>query len=354
MAKSAQQIRELIAAKIPANLVVPEHTSEGHFYRHSETKQVYASVTTKCGILDNPHLKKWSARLAVEYLDQHWQQVTPDNKNEFYKAAIMAHQEEFEQAGDIGTQGHGIVDTYLGEWMKSGVQPKDIRTFVTGEDYRLYAITRSAEMFCNDFNVEPVASELFVCSTKYRFAGTLDSLMMISRVIKLGDTHCAHDWWQTNTGARSGRHECIKCGRSIIKEFALVDWKTSNDIDKSEYAMQVSAYAKALYEMTGLKVKHIIIVRLDKNQAKYEVVRVASPAKAFTAFCHTAKVWEWLNNGEEKLPPLRPRQINKINYGNINEGATHSPEEVRGAETADKGVGEGSQGVSTTGHSTDS
>lgn len=339
--QTALQIRELIATKIPKNLVVPQHTSDGHFYRHSVTNQVYASVTTKCGILDNPHLKKWSARLAVEYLDKHWSKVTPANKEDFYKAAVMAHQEEFEMAGDIGTEGHGIVDKYLQAWMSTGVKPKDIRTFVTGEDFRLYAITRSAEMFCNDFNVEPVASEMFVCSTKHRFAGTMDSLMMISRVIERGDSHCAHEFWQTATGAKNNRHECIRCSRQIIKEFALVDWKTSNDIDKVEYAMQVSAYSKALYEMTGLKVKHIVIVRLDKSQAKYEVVRVANPNQAFKAFCHTAKVWEWLNNGEEKLPPLRPRQINKINYGNIDTGTTGIPQEVRGAEVADKGVGDG-------------
>jgi len=41
--------------------------------------------------------------------------------------------------------------------------------------------------------------------------------------------------------------------------------------------MQVSAYWWAFFEMTGLRPKHIYIVRLDKDKAKYEVLKVKEP-----------------------------------------------------------------------------
>lgn len=337
---TVENIQQLLSAKIPANLVVPEHTIDAHYYRHTVTNQLLASVTTKCGILDSPHLKKWAANLAVEHIDKNWDIITPQNKADIFKAAVLAHEDQFHDAGDVGTQGHGIVEEYLKEWMATGVRPADIRTFIKGTDVRLFAITRSAEMFCRDFDAVPIASELFVCSLRHRFAGTLDSLMLISRVIEKGKTPgCQHDYW--SVPEKLYHERCMKCDQKIVKEFALVDWKTSNDIDKVEYAMQVSAYWYALWEMTGLKPKHIIIVRLDKKYAKYEVMRVVNKVTAFRAFKNAAKVWEWLNDGEEKLSPLRPRLINTLNYGDIDKGTTAISEAVRGNQAADSSAGGG-------------
>ena len=65
--------------------------------------------------------------------------------------------------------------------------------------------------------------------------------------------------------------------------------------------MQVSAYWWAFYELTGIRIKNIIIVRLDKDKMKYEVVKVSSRPKSFAAFRQVSKVHEWLNNDSEKL-----------------------------------------------------
>ena len=318
---TVEQIQSVIKDKFLPGLVVPEHTSDGHFYRETVQNVVYPSVTTKAGILDAPHLKKYAARLAVEHLDKNWDNITPENKESFYHAAIMAHQDVLEDAGGVGTEGHHVIEKYLVDWMRSGKRPNDITKFISGEDVRLHAITRSAQKFCIDFNVVPIASELLVVSHKFRFAGTLDSLMMVARPIKKGNGSCdnqpgmfgeerkPHEFYGSANPLRWNEMNCNHCGLQVVLEFALVDWKTSNSIDKVEYAMQVSAYNRALWEMTGgkdggLRVKHIFIVRLDKEFAKYQVMKVVHYPSAFRAFAHCSKVWDWLNDGTEKLTPL--------------------------------------------------
>lgn len=294
-----------ISEKIPPGLVVAEHTATAHYYRHVPTNQLFGSVTTKSGILESPHLKKWAAQMAIDLIDKNWHNITPENKQEYYDAAILAHQNNFEDAGSVGTQGHGIVDSYLKEWIATGKRPDDIRRFIVGDDIRLYAIARSAELFCKDFGARPVASELLVASLKHKFAGTLDSLMVLEKVLEKGDLSCEHEMWAVG---KKDKEECFKCGRTVELVFTLVDWKTSNSIDKASYAMQVSAYWQALYELTGLKPKEILIVRLDKHHAKYEVRRVAERPFAFRAFVHATKIYDWLNSGVSKLPPYAGKE----------------------------------------------
>lgn len=354
---TVEEIQSVIKEKIPKDLIVADHTPTGHFYKHTITGQRYASVTTKCGILDAPHLKKWSAKLAVEYI---LRKVTgaqihdvPGRIMELKESAILAHQDEFEEAGDIGTRGHKVIEEYLLEWMKTGVRPADIRTFIKEEDTRIWAIARSAEKFCQDFGVIPVASEMFVASTKYGFAGTLDSLMLVSRVTRKGNGNCdvkdmfngqkkAHDYWRESTRDPS-KLVCKDCGQKAEIEFSLVDWKTSNSIDKVEYAMQTSAYWHALKEMTGLAPSRIYVVRLDKAQAKYDVKTVYHRPSCFTAFKHCSKVYDWLENGQEKMVKAEPKE--RIEISNLtqheNDSRTRdSVQEVRGTE-GDSEIGRG-------------
>lgn len=321
-----EQIQQIIEEKIPRNLVVPEHTMDGHFYRHVPTNNLFASVTTRCAILEAPHLKRHAANMAVQYMLRNLDALArhPANasavieyeqtKSRIINGAVLAWQDELNDAGDIGTQGHGIVENYLNDWIRNKQQPKDIRSFIKGEDARLWAIARSAENFCNDFNVIPIVSEKFVCSLKHKYAGTLDSLMMVERVLKPSENSCKlgeHKYY--GIGNKLYELECFLCQKKIVLELALVDWKTSNSIDKVEYAMQVSAYWWALFEMTGLRPKHIFIVRLDKDKAKYEVLKVMDRPLAFRAFMHASRMFDWLNDGREKLAPIVAKERIMLN-----------------------------------------
>ena len=332
---TVEEIQQVIKEKIPANLIVADHTETGHFYKHSQTGQRYASVTTKCGILDSPHLKKWASRLAVEYLVEKMKpgDIIPGRIIELKDSAILAHQDEFEQAGDIGTRGHHVIEEYLKEWMATKKRPSDIRTFIKDEDSRIFAIARSAEKFFMDFDVIPIASEMLVASTKHKFAGTLDALMMVTRVTKKGSTACdikdmfnghqkTHNYWFHST-TNKNKVICKDCGQEAEREFSLVDFKTSNSIWKVEYAMQTSAYWQALKEMAGLAPKRIYVVRFDKKEAKYEVGRLNHRPSSFKAFQMASKLYDWLENGQEKLVKAYPReQVEITNNPQNNEPTT--------------------------------
>ena len=117
MTLSVEQIREIIGEKIPDGLVVPEHTETEHFYRHTGVDEKYASVTTKSGILSSPYLKVWAAKMAVQYIEKHFSEIDIETGADIYKNAVDAHRVVFEEAGDIGTRGHDIVDQYLTNWL---------------------------------------------------------------------------------------------------------------------------------------------------------------------------------------------------------------------------------------------
>jgi len=305
------QIRRTIREKIPSGTVVAEHTEFEHFYRHTPTNRLFASVTTKKSVIDEggSRLKRWAANCAVEYLDKNWKSITPDNKDEHYKAAILAHEEKFTDAGAIGTQGHGVVEDYLKAWIDTGTRPDDIRTFIKGTDMRLWAITRSAEKFCIDFGGIPIASELKVASVKYGFAGTLDSLFLMPKLIRLGKNGCPHNWCRYDSPKKAMLEHCYHCDAKREWILTLVDWKTSNSIDKTAYVLQTSDYWQCLYEMSGLKCKEIIIVRLDKEKMQYEVLRVLDRAKAFKISRHVDKIYDYLYDGVSKLEPYKTKTI---------------------------------------------
>lgn len=281
-------IKKSIEDNIPEDVVTAEHTATEHWYRHNPSGRLFSSVTTKTGILGNPRLKRWAANLAVEYLDKNWEVISELPKRErkdHHKAAVLSHEDTFRDAGHVGTEGHEVVERYLLKWMETGERPRDIKDFIIGTDTRLWAIARSAERFCIDYEIIPIAAELRVASEKYGFAGTLDSLMM------------------------------VKTDKGYI--FAIVDFKTSNSVDKPEYCMQVSAYRQALNEMTrtdpkkastGLSPKELLILQLDKKVMKYKLVRVIDRVSAFKAFVQCTKIHDYLNDGLPKITNLKHKK----------------------------------------------
>ena len=79
-------------------------------------------------------------------------------------------------------------------------------------------------------------------------------------------------------------------GKTII-----MDWKTSNRI-QNEYALQVSAYAKAYEEMTGDKVHEAWIVRFDKHTRKMPQIKVVYDIEeSFDTFLCAKRLWAFCN-----------------------------------------------------------
>lgn len=327
--KTVSEIQELIKEKIPEGLIVPAHTDKGHFYLHVPSGQKFSSVTTKMqGVVDNPHLKIWSGRLAVEnmatkilqdrtYLDD------TIRLNSLKDESVMVHRDTFEDAGGIGTIGHKAVEEYNDEWIDTNLRPANYEKFLVGKDVRETAILRSAMEFYNDFYYIPVASELLVCNLKDKYAGTLDCLGFVildagvcsnpNKPLIEGVDPTRHDFsWQLSSKDWTKR-ECVHCGKKVKYRLALIDYKTSNSIKKKPtYCAQVSAYAKAFNIMTGIKVHDHIIVRLDKKQAKYEAIRIKDPIECYRNFKLMQALSPWLDPSLDHAEPIIKKEIIRI------------------------------------------
>lgn len=319
MIKTPEQIRAIIAEKIPEGLIVPAHDDFGHHYRHTPSGVVFDSVTTQmAGVIDNPHLKVWASRLAVEHFaGQVSMDVTVlDDMTRLVslkESSIMMHRDTFEDAGDIGTVGHGAVERYLLEWMETGIQPTDIAKFINGQDAREWAILRSMVEFANDYYLIPIASELLVCNLKDKYAGTLDGLGFVIVPTKKCNEGKKHQFINSST-TNWKKKVCDVCGYKATYQLALLDWKSSNSIKKVQYAAQVSAYSKALCLMTEnlVKPEELLIVRLDKNKAVYEVLKIADEKDSYKAFLTMVKLSKWLKNAEPLVPPIKKTAISLI------------------------------------------
>lgn len=296
--------------------IVPDHDVTGHYYIFIPTRERFPSVTTKAGILESPHLKKWAAGLAVDHINKHWEQVASEKgvSDELRKSAVMAYNDILEDAGDIGTEGHKVIEDYCKSWLETGKKPSDIKKFILGEDYRLFAIARSFERFVHDFEAVPIASEMLVANDKDKYAGTLDILMMLTKILDKTDKFCGennHTWERIRKDSKI--HKCKYCKSKMRRVFTLVDIKTSNSVDKIEYAMQGAAYWRALWDMVGLKTEEVIIVQVDKHKQKYKTVRILNKYKCYLAFRNVGKVYDFLSDGQSKLVPYTPKT--QIFYG---------------------------------------
>ncbi len=268
MQGAVKEIKDIIIANVHG-VWEPDHDATGHRYRNTKTGHIQRSVTTKLGILNKPHLLKWAVRMGIEWLEkdgrfeklqnEHW-------RDEMVTGAQLAHVDVRDEAGGVGHIAHDSIERYINEWIATGTRPEDIRTFcdLTKEDQRATASARAVEAMFIKHNVVPIWSELLVGNVKYS-AGTLDFL-------------------------------CFFDGK-----LAVLDWKTSNAVDKINYPLQVAAYVRFFEEMTGLKIKILKIIHLSKDYDKFEVWNIPGIGPAYKTFKHICAVYDWMNSKEEKI-----------------------------------------------------
>ena len=303
---NGNKIREHILKCIPENSIVPEHTPTSHHYRCHlfEGSPLLDSVTTKTGILDKGYLKKWAIGLTINYIRDNISELQNDDKRESILAeASNQSQNVLEDAGDVGTRAHNVIENYINKWIELGKRPTEsILSMIPSNatDVRVMSCVSAVNKFFDDHEIIPIYSELLVASNKLKTAGTMDFLCYIGDIIDEGDKTCEHDYWQR--GTHEDHVYCIKCNRKVNYELSVVDWKTSNSIKgKTEYALQTAAYMRSLIELTDLKPKQLWVIRLDKTKGVYEKGIVTELQKPKKVYEHIAGVYEFLNDGAEKL-----------------------------------------------------
>lgn len=201
----------------------------------------YPSVTTVLNVISKPALIPWAKKVSLEKVRQELYHASDeisqgnvlleghDSIDELIEAARTRPDEVAGAAADLGLRAHKYVEELIKE---EGALPEpepDIAPAVQAFlDWREQA------------GLDIKAVEQVVYSREYGYAGTLDML-----------------------------------GRDEQGRVYVVDLKTSNGI-YPEYALQVSAYAQAWYEMHSLdNVEGAMVVRLGKANAEFEVREVA-------------------------------------------------------------------------------
>jgi ATP-dependent exoDNAse (exonuclease V) beta subunit len=269
--------KEDIKKNIQKNVVgkiIPAHTDAGHFYKFKDTpaKNAVHSVTTKI-CLEKPHLSIWAAKLAAKNIIDR----VKNSDNEFLydvfeeeqatRQASLIHISERDNAGNMGTKAHNIIEKYINTWIKTDKRPESIFSFIKdNEDPRVISACRSAELFFNENNVEPIVAEVIVGDQKYS-AGTVDLICLLD------------------------------------EKLTILDWKTKNFIMTNDFniILQLSAYATFFEKMTNLKVQKSVAIHLDKQKQAYKIFEVQNLKKAYSMFRRISLIYDKMLDSSMEL-----------------------------------------------------
>ena len=279
-----EKIKKALKTKV-LGVWVADHDEFGHYYRKKGCKTRLASVTTQ-NTVAKPHLLHWAAKKTAEAFrdnpDLFYKYVEKEKElerlgrpkgefNEYLMEAQRAYTEARDDAANVGTHGHNLIERYIKMWMVTGVEPDDIRKIANqaeADEYRAIAVARSAEEIFKSYKIVPLAAEILVGSYKYQMAGTLDFL----------------------------------CYNLETNEVELWDWKSSNSVD-DDYARQAASYKFLLLDMVkdAFEIPVIRVMKLDKYSNRFKCYLVEDHKEAFKAQLANNEMYRWKTNGKLKL-----------------------------------------------------
>jgi hypothetical protein len=203
--------------------VLLEYDHAAHSYVVDELK--IPNVTTLIDGVFPKYLTEWAARCGADYWKTH-----SDETENMYHGIINAHKDVSGAARDIGHETHYWIEEYINSSIKN---PNEV-------DWKLGSLGDKAKNAVKAFlkweashDIVWMGSEKKVYSKEYDYAGTIDAIAMING------------------------------------KYCIVDFKTSAKIYKESY-VQLSAYAQAVEEIHGKPVDLAVVLRLDKEEDKYQ------------------------------------------------------------------------------------
>jgi len=236
-----EAIQSIIRIKLPADLVVPEHSNLGHFYRvHGK---LLPSVTGALKLLKDESLQNWKVNTACQYILEHADRAsTLESLAELIVEAKRQPQEIFTDAGSVGTDIHSYREQYFSEWIVTNKKPAKTTDFIPADENDIRAISamRALQKFVDDYDYVPIACEVRVYSEKYNLAGSLDDIGFLGG--ELGD-------------------------------LVILDLKSSNYLHDI-YWKQVAMYYMMFKENTGLKPKKCYILQVSKINGTYKLEEI--------------------------------------------------------------------------------
>src|SRR3990167_6123338 len=301
MSQIADKLRQEIYKKIPEGSVIPQHTEKAHFYQVGEI--VYPSVTASLAILKDESLINYKMNEALRYVFKYWKEFNDENIIDHLESAENAPQVRLEDAGDIGTEIHDIREKIFRDWIFTGKRPEDFLSYIPEDpikDLRAISAIRALDKFCTEWEYEPVVTELYVYSHKLKYAGTLDDLGLMKKVIRPGDPNCEHEMFESSKLVKT----CMKCDYKSVKEFVLCDLKSSFQF-KDHYFFQVALYFEMFRKLIGrvpaLRVKRVFILKVSKEDGTYKIEDLKKPSLLARYCKHMLKT----NEGIQLIKQLR-------------------------------------------------
>jgi hypothetical protein len=160
--------------------------------------------------------------------------------------AKKASQEEFEDAGEVGTQAHTWIESYI----KAILEDKEERRLELlsklPEDERAASCVIAALAWMDAHNVRWLMTERKCYSRRHSVAGTMDGLAIVDS--------CSYP---------------VCCPTAFKDRKSLIDWKSSNGLYVS-YLMQAAIYQESYEEETNDKIEDRWIIRLDKVSGEFD------------------------------------------------------------------------------------
>jgi hypothetical protein len=218
----------------------------------------YWRVTSVLSAINKPALIGWKANITLDKARRSLQanvgkQVTIDDNfiEEIIDGARAEPDYVLGTARDFGSDAHYALEQYISQ----GEVPSNAS---------MYRVIGAFNQWVKDNGIEMLPHAEVTVAHPHGFAGTIDALGM----------------------------------KKDALELIVIDWKTSGGI-YPEAMLQVSAYAAALQECTGVKVSEAWIVRFPREEPEpgelpFDWVRLdqTNLANNFGLFCSAQRIYE--------------------------------------------------------------
>ena len=190
------------------------------------------SATTVLDCLPKPWLQQWRERLILDHIRQALASGISNPQEDLETILADAHHapnQQVEHACQFGTALHNAIQTRL----ETGKYPREDR-----DNPRLRPCLQGFEAWWRAQRMQPVQVETIVWSETFGYAGTCDAIC-----------------------------------RMPDRYLACCDWKSSSRVCVG-HAAQACAYAASYEEMTGERIRQVMVVRVDKISSQVEVLRI--------------------------------------------------------------------------------
>lgn len=252
-------------------------------------------VTSVCHIIDKSLvLIPWACKMMGQELETLIEpfissqgtgriEITATNFNEIVRQAKSAHKNKLEDASTVGHVAHAWIEEYINAELANDSDKLQQLLQNFPWDERASNACKAALQWMKDHRVEWISTERKIYSRKYKYAGTMDGLCYVD---SCDDPLC--------------------CPNKFKHRLTISDWKSSNYL-YPEYLMQTAAYEAAYEEETGEDVKDRWVVRLGKDDGKFEAWHLEADCfkDDFAAFLAALDLRIKFDRLEERLSDIK-------------------------------------------------